>query len=132
MTFGSKLRKLREENNMTQVDLADALGLSLKAISNYELKGTRPRTMDMYEKIADLFQVDLNYLLTNESAFVVKAHKTYGSKGAREAEELLSSMTGLFAGGELAEEDKDALFEAIQEAYWEAKLENKKYGKKKD
>lgn len=40
-------------------------------------------------------------------------------------------MTGLFAGGELPEEDKDALFEAIQEAYWQSKIENKKYGNRK-
>ncbi|MDO5028106.1 MAG: helix-turn-helix domain-containing protein [Bacillota bacterium] len=132
MNFGSKLRKLREDRNMTQADLAKALGLSLKAVSNYELKGTRPRKMEMYEKISQLFQVDINYLLTDDSSFVLKAQESYGYQGAREAEELLNSMTGLFAGGDLPEEDKDALFEAIQEAYWEAKLENKKYGKKRD
>ena len=40
-------------------------------------------------------------------------------------------MAGLFAGGELPEEDKDVLFEAISEAYWQSKLKNKKYGKNK-
>ena len=40
-------------------------------------------------------------------------------------------MAGLFAGGDLPDEDKDALFEAIQQAYWKAKLENKKYGRRK-
>ena len=32
---------------------------------------------------------------------------------------------------DLPDEDKDALFEAIQQAYWKAKLENKKYGRRK-
>ncbi|MGF3225947.1 helix-turn-helix domain-containing protein [Facklamia sp. P12932] len=132
MSFGKKLKQLREEKGLTQTELAEVLGTSLKTISNYEVKGTRPRRMDMYEKIADYFQVDINYLLTEGSSFIISAGSQYGYQGARDAEKLLSSMAGLFAGGELPEEDKDALFEAIQEAYWEAKLENKKYGKKKE
>ena len=131
MSFGKKLKQLREEKGLTQTELAEALGTSLKTISNYEVKGTRPRRMDMFEKIAKYFDVDINYLLTEESSFVISANSKYGYHGAKDAENLLSSMTGLFAGGELPEEDKDALFKAIQEAYWEAKLENKKYGKKK-
>lgn len=132
MSFGKKLKQLREAKGLTQTELSQMLGTSLKTISNYEVKGTRPRTMDMYEKIADFFEVDINYLLTEESSFLISASSKYGYQGAKEAQRLLSSMSGLFAGGELPEEDKDALFEAIQEAYWEAKLENKKYGKKKE
>ncbi|HGA0722895.1 TPA: XRE family transcriptional regulator, partial [Streptococcus agalactiae] len=40
-------------------------------------------------------------------------------------------LSSLFAGGEISDEDKDAAFEAITRAYWEAKRENKKYGRKK-
>lgn len=132
MSFGKKLRQLREEKGLTQAELADVLGTSLKTISNYEVKNTRPRKMEMYEKIAVYFEVDINYLLTKENTFVLSAGEKYGYQGAKDAEELLASMTGLFAGGELPEEDKDALFEAIQAAYWEAKLENKKYAGKQN
>ena len=39
--------------------------------------------------------------------------------------------TGLFAGGELADEDLDEMMKGIQEAYWIAKEKNKKYTPKK-
>ncbi len=130
MSFGDKLKTLREEKGLTQTELAEVLGTSLKTISNYEVKGVRPRKMDMYEKIADYFDVNINYLLTQDNDFVLEAAKTYGYEGAKDAEAILSSVTGLFAGGELPEEDRDALFSAIQEAYWEAKLEDKKSNNK--
>lgn len=34
---GNKLRRLRVQKNMTQQELADTLGLSVSAISSYEL-----------------------------------------------------------------------------------------------
>jgi hypothetical protein len=48
-----------------------------------------------------------------------------------DAEKLVQELTGLFAGGELAEEDMDALAFAVQAAYVEAKKNNKKYTPKK-
>ena len=44
MNFGNKIKSLREEKGLTQKELADMLGTSLKTISNYEVKGTRPCT----------------------------------------------------------------------------------------
>ncbi len=37
MKVGNKLRRLRVQKNMTQQELADTLGLSVSAISSYEL-----------------------------------------------------------------------------------------------
>ena len=45
--------------------------------------------------------------------------------------ELLADANALFAGGELAEEDKDALMFALQQSYIDAKRKNKKYAHKK-
>lgn len=132
MNFGNKIKSLREEKGLTQKELADMLGTSLKTISNYEVKGTRPRTMKNFEKLADIFDVNVNYLLTDEEYFIMQARDTYGYKGAKDAQDLVESMKGLFAGGELPEEDKDVVFKAISEAYWESKLKNKKYSKKTD
>ncbi|MCI5727742.1 MAG: helix-turn-helix domain-containing protein [Clostridium sp.] len=36
MTLGDKISKLRKENNMTEVHLADELGVTNKAISKWE------------------------------------------------------------------------------------------------
>lgn len=82
--------------------------------------------MDTYRQIADLFEVDVNELLVEGDALSFKARQEYGEVQEGEIPKILESMTGLFAGGELPEEDKDALFEAIQEVYWESKIKNKK------
>ena len=41
--------------------------------------------------------------------------------------DAVNTITGLFAGGELSEEDRDEVAKAIQDAYWYAKERNKKY-----
>ena len=131
MSFGEKIKKLRESKGLTQVELANMIGTSSKTVSNYESKDLRPRKMEVYEKMAEIFEVNVNYLLTEEEYFIMNSAENFGYKGAKDAQSLIQSMTGLFAGGELPEEDKDTLFEAIQEAYWQSKIENKKYGKRK-
>lgn len=131
MSFGSKLKALREEKNLTQKELAEKLGVTLKTISNYETKDMRPRTQEMFEKVADFFDVDINFLLTVEDNFILSARNDFGYAGEKDSEKILNTLTQLFAGGELPEEDKEKLFNAIAEVYYESKLENKKYGRRK-
>lgn len=61
----------------------------------------------------------------------MEAGAKYGSKGRRDARELMEEVSGLFAGGDLADEDLDEMMRGIQEAYWIAKEKNKKYTPKK-
>lgn len=124
MTFGEKIKTLRKEQGMTQKDLAEALGLSLRTISNYETGGLRPRHDATYDALAALFHVPKTYFFTEEDAFISAAEARWGKSGAEDARELVDGVIGLFAGGHLDEEDKQAVFEAIQEAYFRAKLEN--------
>lgn len=58
---------------------------------------------------------------------MIKATEKYGSRGHEQAERLIKEVSGLYAGGELAEEDMDAMMRAIQEAYWVAKEKNRKF-----
>lgn len=51
--------------------------------------------------------------------------------GERGAERLMAEVTGLFAGGEMAEEDMDVFMLTVQQAYIDAKKKNKKYTPKK-
>ena len=39
--------------------------------------------------------------------------------------ELVEQMGGMFAGGEMSEEDIDGVMKALQDLYWKAKEDNK-------
>ena len=68
--------------------------------------------------------------LENE-IFIEEAGSQYGSRGMAQAKELVSQLTGMFAGGELTEEDKVAVMRSLEQAFWLAKEENKKYAPKR-
>lgn len=121
MDFGAKISMLRRQRNMTQKHLADALGVSLRTITNYETGGRYPKQREMYRRIADILNVDINYLLTEDESFIVYTQEQIGSQGMEDAHRILTELRGLFAGGELAQEDKDEMMRAIQDAYWIAK-----------
>ena len=53
------------------------------------------------------------------------------SRGMAQAKELVSQLTGMFAGGELSDEDREAVMRSLERAYWLAKEDNQKYTPKK-
>lgn len=117
MTFGEKFKAEREKRKLTQQEVADALGINRRMITRYENGISFPRTKDAYRKIAEYFKVDVNYLLTEDEEFVVQASEQYGSRGMKQAKDLIEGMSGLFAGGTLSEQDKDAVMKALQDIY---------------
>lgn len=121
MKFGEKLKKLRKDRKLRQVDLADDLKLSTRTIVSYEKGTSYPKNREIYNQLASYFRVDVNYLLMEDEDFTKEAKNIYGSVGKYEAEDLVDKARALFAGGELEEEDKDAVMKALQEAYWDAK-----------
>lgn len=131
MNFATKLKDLRTEKNLTQEELAKKSGISIKSISRYELGETIPRSEKYYKKLANALDVDIDYFLSQETNFLLNARKEFGYKGAKDAEEIVNGMIGLMAGGELPEEDKATILNAMQEAFYMAKMENKKYTPKK-
>ena len=85
-----------------------------------------------YAKLAAALGCEINFLLSEDEEFVLQAQQNYGYKGSKDAEELVAGVSALFAGGELSENDKDAVMRALQDAYWMAKERNKeKYTPKK-
>lgn len=65
MAFSERLKELRIKRGYSQTQLADELGLTKSAISMYE-NGKRKPDYEILEAIADLFNVDMNYLLCEE------------------------------------------------------------------
>ena len=131
MTFAEKLKAVRHQSGISQERLSALLGVTKRTIINYENGQTLP-PIALLPKIAKLFNVTIGALITEEEEFVALANERGGSKGAREAEAIVSEVSGLFAGGSLSDDEKDAVMRAIQNAYWIAKEESKqKYTPKK-
>lgn len=60
--LGERIKQLREEKGYQQKDIANRLGISKQAFSNYE-NGTREPNLLTVIRIADLFDVSVEYLL---------------------------------------------------------------------
>jgi transcriptional regulator with XRE-family HTH domain len=61
-TFGENLRELREERDLKQKEVADALFISNKMLSSYERNISQP-PIDMLIRICEYFQVSADSLL---------------------------------------------------------------------
>ena len=131
MTFAEKIRDLRTKKGLSQTEFGNAVGVSLRTVRNWEVEGRYPKQHDIYAKIADVLGCDIDYLMTDEASFVTKSEESYGYRGRKGAEKLMAEVRGLFAGGELAEEDLDKFALAVQQAYIDAKQKNReKYAPK--
>ena len=127
MKFNERLKKYREEKGLTQAQLSELAGITTRQIQNYEGGKARPR-LDAAEKIAKALNITTDELLGNADMLVAQAAEKYGARGAQQ---LTDELTGLFTGGDLAEEDMELMMKAIQDAYWIAKEKNKKFTPKK-
>ena len=131
MVFRDRLKEKRLEAGLTQVELAGKAGVTTRTIQNYELGNRKPANMEVIQRIADALNTTTEYLLGSSGAYVVEAQERGGAKAARDIEELVSEVTGLFAGGELSEEAIEGAMKALNDAYWMAKEKNRKYTPKK-
>ena len=130
MVFKERLKEKRMEAGLTQVQLAEKAGVTARTIQNYELGNRKPSNMEVIQKIADALSTTTEYLLGSSGTYVVEAHERGGSKAARDIEQLVSEVTGLFAGGELSEESLEGAMKALNDAYWIAKEKNRKFAPK--
>lgn len=60
--FSERLKALRTVIHMSQEELARRLGVTRSCIGNYE-QGKRSPSVEDLEKIADFFNVDMDYLI---------------------------------------------------------------------
>lgn len=131
MTFKERLREKRQEAGLTQAELAKKAFVTDRTIQNYELGTRKPRNMKIVSDLAIALGTSPGYLLGTAEAYVVEAHEKGGSKAAKDIDELVGEVTGLFAGGQLSEDALEGAMKALNDAYWLAKEKNKKYAPKK-
>lgn len=109
LNTGIIIRTLREKFGYSQDAVANFLGVKREMISYYET-GAREISLDVLERLADLFGVDLNLFFTEN------------------VEEVSTDLAFAFRANELNEKDLDgiATFRRIIKNYQRIKnLENK-------
>ena len=140
-TFPEKVKQARAELGMTQAELAEATGVSLRMILDYE-KGKKVPRQTTLLKLARALQVSTKFLTDDtctdpvadiaKDSYIMEARKAYGARGGREIDALLNESVALLAGGDVPQEEKDRFFDALMTAYVTSKEAAKKtYGRKK-
>ncbi len=96
MTFSERLRQLRQEKKMTQSSLGQAVDISPRMISFYESGNHFPRDEVILKRLADLFEVSLDYLLGHsdlrEEASLKKLCTTYRALPAADRRTVIEFM----------------------------------------
>ena len=134
-TFAEKVREARLQRQLSQTELGNRIGVTIRTITSYEKEGKMPRKKMLYALAKEL-GVSTRYLIDEncddplaeieEDAYLEEAREKYGASGERDVDGLLAANTALFAGGELSQDQKDAFFAAIVAAYAKCKEEASK------
>lgn len=99
-----KLETLRRSMGLTQKDIADILKINRTTYTKYETGVTEPNIAAL-KKLAEIFGVDLNYLLSEDFGEAVLSDNTSEDMKAREALRLFNL---------LSDKDKDKLIEQMK------------------
>lgn len=73
MMFAIRVKNLRQSKELTQVRLAEKLGVKKQSVSNWENDNIMP-SVDMLIRIADFFQVSTDYLLGRDVQDKIAPH----------------------------------------------------------
>ena len=112
MEFKEKIRSLRKGAGLTQMALAEKIGVTYRTYQNYEIGASKPSS-DVLAKLAEALNVSMD-MLTEATA------DAYGTDN-EELSALLSEMQALFSGGKLRDEDKKYVIDALTEAFFRSK-----------
>ena len=114
MSFGSRLRQLRNELGLTQLELAQKINLSKPNVSKYEADKIEPN-IETLTLLSSLFDVTVDYLLC----------KTDNPSSSSLNEKLSGIDFALYAEAKtLSEEEKQDVLDYIQ--YKKAQKEKRK------
>lgn len=131
MEFGKRLREKRAEANLSQDELAKKAGVGSRTICNYETGARMPNSLAIVSKLAKALGTTSTYLLGEDGLLVVDAAEKGTPRDKRNVQDIIDEVAGLYAGGSLSAEDKENVFRALSEAYWDSKDKNAKYTPKK-
>lgn len=80
----NRIRELRENAGLRQIDVANVTGIDQKTLSNYETEKTNPDSYALI-RLADFFNVSIDYL-------VGRIDDTFSSEERREISQKIESI----------------------------------------
>lgn len=123
-TLPEKIKEARCELGMTQSELGEAVGVSLRSILSYEKGEKYPRLSTML-KLGAALGVSTRFLTDDgcedplcdieKDGYITEARSRVGM--GVNVNELIEANNALFAGGDLTQEQKDEYFQAVMTAY---------------
>ncbi len=131
MTFGEKVRAARLAAGYSQREVSEMTGLSLRTIQNYESGERLPKQRESYTLMSRALNVPIQTLLDEGADLLPETQDEHAGRAAGEARRLVDEVSVLYAGGDLCEEDMDAMMRAIQDAYWIAKERGRKFRRRR-
>ena len=89
----NRIKDLREDRYLRQIDVANATGIDQKTLSNYETGKTNPDSYSLI-KLADFFKVSVDYLLCRDDTNITSKHYIFNeiTKIQKELEDLKSKL----------------------------------------
>ncbi|GEQ18061.1 helix-turn-helix domain-containing protein [Clostridium butyricum] len=142
MLLQDRLKELRTGKGLLQKDIAKLLSITASAYGYYE-QGKRVPDSDTIKKLAEFYNVSLDYLIGNsdikesadkiiekETLNIPKEYKDKYKVTSRDKKQYLEEMKkaneAFFMNDELNEEAKKEMLDLMSELFWEAKSLNKR------
>ena len=112
-SYGERLMRARKEKELTPEELGKLCGITGRTIQNYELGHVTPNRIDVSQRLADVLDISVDYLIYGE--------KEETELTEEDKKEILAHASALFAGGKLSDEEQLAFIYELQTLYMKAR-----------
>ena len=112
-SYGERLMRARKEKELTREELGKLCGITGRTIQNYELGHVTPNRIDVSQRLADVLDISVDYLIHGE--------KEETELTEEDKKEILAHASALFAGGKLSDEEQLAFIYELQTLYMKAR-----------
>ena len=97
-SYGERLMRARKEKELSREELGKLCGITGRTIQNYELGHVTPNRIDVSQRLADVLDISVDYLIYGE--------KEETELTEEDKKEILAHASALFAGGKLSDEEQ--------------------------
>ena len=112
-SYGERLLKARKKKELSREELGKLCGITGRTIQNYELGHVTPNRIDVSQRLADVLDISVDYLIYGE--------KEETELTEEDKKEILAHASALFAGGKLSDEEQLAFIYELQTLYMKAR-----------